>query len=505
MDRTSKTGLLSPTQSVIKPTGGIGRRTVLKGTALAAAGAATTVALPRYVYSQEAHPLAGQSFQMNILGIAGWLPSSLAVEMSPLFAEYVRDRFGYDVSFSFADAPFSALFQRAATSLATRSDEYNIIISDSQWLGAFAAPNWIVSASDLIAENPELDIDWYSDTVRTSYQVYPDGSDQKWGFPQQGDTIALFVRKDMLEDPAEQQAFQQQYGRALPQTFEDFEGMTMSEFEDIAAFFTRPDDGLYGTAMQYSREYDFISCYLYPFMFSRGGDIWDPETGQVTGILDTEVNAEGMEQMKHWLRYMPPGAVNYGIAEEIDVFTQGTVFSCFQWAAVGLAMITEELADSVLVVPPPMHTANDGTNGRIYTIGGQPWVVNAFNDEAKSMVATDFLKWWYLPDTQLEFARRGGCPCDAVTLNRPDFDGIQPWFRAYKYMLSEGRSRDFWHHPAYAEMLSLQQEAFTSYMTGQTDDPMRALRFAACQQQRILYDVGTAVNAPPDYCSGITL
>ena len=39
MNRTSKTGLLSPAQSVVKPTVGVGRRTVLKGTALAAAGA----------------------------------------------------------------------------------------------------------------------------------------------------------------------------------------------------------------------------------------------------------------------------------------------------------------------------------------------------------------------------------------------------------------------------------------------------------------------------------
>ena len=141
----------------------------------------------------------------------------------------------------------------------------------------------------------------------------------------------------------------------------------------------------------------------------------------------------------------------------------------------------------------------------IYTIGGQPWVINRFNPDDKMMVAIDFLKWWYLPETQMEFARRGGCPADAATLNRPEFDSIQPWFRAYKYMLSNGRSRDFWHHPAYAQMLSVQQEAFTSYVTGQTDDPMQAMEFAACQQQQILYDAGTAQEAPPAECRSVTL
>jgi multiple sugar transport system substrate-binding protein len=119
-------------------------------------------------------------------------------------------------------------------------------------------------------------------------------------------------------------------------------------------------------------------------------------------------------------------------------------------------------------------------------------------------VAIDFMRWWYQPDVQLEFARRGGNPCDKATLERSDFDQIQPWFKAYKFML-DGRSKDFWHHPNYSRMLSVQQEAFTSYMTGQTDDPMAALNYAACQQQQILHDAGTAAKAPSDACSGANL
>lgn len=482
------------------------RRRVLQGTAaMAALSAAGLQGFPRSLFAQSGeHPLKGESIDMSVLGIAGWTPSALAVEMSPLFAEYAKKNFGYDVSFSFESAPFSALFQKAATSLATRSQEYNIIISDSQWLGAFAQPGWIVNASELIAEHPVLDVDWFAPVVESAYQIYPDGSDQKWGFPQEGDTIVLFVRTDMLEDPAEQDAFQKEYGRPLPQTFEDFEALTMAQFEDVAAFFTRPDQNLYGTAMQYSREYDFISCYLYPFMWSQGGEVWNEETGQVYGILNSEVNARAMEQMKHWLQYQPPGAINFGISQEIDAFTQGTLFSAFQWAAVGPAMITEDLQGKVMAVPPPKHGTGESAD-RVYTVGGQPWVINRFNDEQRMRVAIDFLKWWYLPETQLEYARRGGNPCDQATLQTDGFNDIQPWFRAYRFMLDKGRSRDFWHHPQYSQMLSVQQEAFTSYMTGQTEDPMRALEYAACAQQRILNDAGTASEPPPESCSTLTL
>ena len=160
-------------------------------------------------------------------------------------------------------------------------------------------------------------------------------------------------------------------------------------------------------------------------------------------------------------------------------------------------MITEELKanDQVMVVAPPKHGTGDAAD-RIYTMGGQPWVINAFNDEEKMRVAIDFMNWWYLPETALEFARRGGNPADRPTLTADGFDDINPWNRAYKYMLEPGRSRDFWHHPKYAEMLAVQQEAFSSYMTGQTADPMQALNYAACSQQQILFDAGSASRHP---------
>ena len=108
------------------------RRSLLKGGA--ALGLSTVLGAPfiNRLHAQESHPLAGQSIEMNILGIAGWVPSSLGVKMSPLFAEYVKEKYGYDVSFNFQEAPFADLFQKAATSLVTRSQEFNIMISDCQ-------------------------------------------------------------------------------------------------------------------------------------------------------------------------------------------------------------------------------------------------------------------------------------------------------------------------------------------------------------------------------------
>ena len=451
------------------------------------------------------NPLEGQEIEMSILGIGGWVPSRLGVDMSPLFAEYAKEKYGYDVTFTFQEAPFSDLFQKANTSLLTKSQEYNIIISDSQWLGAFAEEKAIVNISDLIKTNPELDIEWVSKTLSDAYQVYPDGSGIKWGFPQEADVVVMYVRQDMFSDPKEIADFKAQYGADLPQTFEDWEKVDMEFFEKISEFFTRPDENLYGTAYQYSKVYDFMTMFLYPFMFSNGGEIWEPEDSKIYGVLNSNINAKAMEYNRAMLKYQPEGALQYDIAAIIDAFTTGKIATGFQWAAVGSAMIPDDLKGKVLVVPPPGFKQADGSISRQYSLGGQPWVINAYNDDAHMQVAVDFMKWWFLPETQLEYAKRGGNPSDALTVNSEGFEDIQPWFRAYKYMMVSDNARDFWHEPTYAEMLSLQQEGFTAYASGQVNDAMNTLEWIACGQQKIQFDAGRGTIAPPDSCNDVKL
>lgn len=447
--------------------------------------------------------MKGKTIDMAILGIGGWVPSKLAVDMAPAFSAYAKEKYGYEVNFTFQEAPFSALFQKAAASLATKSQEYNIIISDSQWLGAFAEPGWIVSMNDVVAMYPELDIEWNDPVVKSAYMTYPDGTDSIYGLPQQGDVVVLYVRKDLFEDEANKTAFEEKYGFALPQTFEDWEAIDMDSFEKIAEFFTRPDENLYGTVMQYSKEYDFMTMFLYPFMFSNGGDIWDAKTGTVYGILNSEANAQAMERNKAWLAYQPDGVLSYGISENADAFTQGKAATAFQWAAMGKTMVYD--AEKVLVVPPPGVKQADGTIKRTYSIGGQPWVVNSFNDAEHMRVAMDFLRWWYLPETQLEFARQGGNPTTKAAMQDAGFNAINPWNQAYAYMLNETNARDFWHVSKYSEMLAAQQEGWTAFASGQVTDAKNTLEWIACQQQKIMFEASLSTVAAPDSCANVTL
>jgi multiple sugar transport system substrate-binding protein len=63
-----------------------------------------------------------------------------------------------------------------------------------------------------------------------------------------------------------------------------------------------------------------------------------------------------------------------------------------------------------------------------------------------------------------------------------------------KYMIPF--NRDFYHSPKYAELLAIQQEAFTSYVTGAMSDPAKALEWAAARQQKVLFDLGDTDKQP---------
>lgn len=470
------------------PATGVSRRNLLK---MAAIGAASVPFMGASSLAM-AESLKGEDISLEILGLAGWPPSKMSTDIgNEMFAPYAKKELGYNVDFSMAKAPFEQLFQKAATSLATRSNDYNLLISDSQWLGAFATPGWIEKLNGIIDKNPELDIEWYSDIVTNGYMKYPAGTDSIYGLPQEGDVMVMYVRKDMLEDPEEKNAFQKKYNKKMPQTFDEFSGLTWDDYKDVMDFFTRPNDDLYGISLEYAKTYDNFSCFFYPFVFSKDQRIWDPETYQVQGVLNTTTNAESLEEFVALQKYCPPGANTVGIPEQADLFTQGRVFSCIQWSAMGPAMIPDNLRDKVMVVPPPAFNVNGG-KGRTYTLGGQPWVVNAFNSEKQQAAVIDFLKYWYSKEAQLEFAKRGGNSCVKSVLESEGFDDIQPWFRAYKFMLKNGHTKDFWHLPSYSALLTVQQKAFTLYATGGTKDPKNVLDYIAWHQQKILHETGDA-------------
>jgi multiple sugar transport system substrate-binding protein len=201
-----------------------------------------------------------------------------------------------------------------------------------------------------------------------------------------------------------------------------------------------------------------------------------------------------MEQFVGLSKYQPKNFAAFGIGDMIDLFTQGKSFSAWQWLAIGKFMSSDKVpASNVMSIPLPKW------NGKLIgAMGGQPWVINAFNDDDHMRVAVDVLKWWYTKETQDKFIlENGGLPWSAEGAANTEYLNSSHYVKPFLSMLEEGRSQDFWHLPEYAEMLAVQQEAFNGYATGQVKSAAAALEYAAAKQQQILFKAGRTKTEPP--------
>jgi multiple sugar transport system substrate-binding protein len=133
-----------------------------------------------------------------------------------------------------------------------------------------------------------------------------------YGMPYHDGPECLIYRADLFDDPGEQQAFASRYGRALAPP------ATWPEFAEVAGFFTRPADGLYGTVFS---AYPDGHNTLYDFClhtWSRGGEIRDGRGWTV----DTPAAREGLA----FYRDMVAGGLAYPDAGAIDSVESGAIF-----------------------------------------------------------------------------------------------------------------------------------------------------------------------------------
>ncbi len=135
----------------------------------------------------------------------------------------------------------------------------------------------------------------------------------------------LIYRRDLFEAPGERAAFEKAFGYALrpPRTWQ--------EFEDVARFFTRPEQGLHGTV---------FACYpdghntLYDYtlqVWSRGGELHD-DSGQPTfASPHAEAALDFYRRIARDARCCHPGSVGFDSVASGSAFLDGSVAMMVNW------------------------------------------------------------------------------------------------------------------------------------------------------------------------------
>lgn len=389
--------------------------------------------------------------------------------------------------------PYGAeYYDRIVAGFAGTAPSFDFAMWDSQWTAEFASAGHAYSINEVFARSRVLKPDLFDPASLARYGEYPDGSGRLWGLPVNQDAYGLMYRTDLFEDPAEKQAFKARYGRELepPQTFQ--------EARDIAAFFTRPDQDLYGWGQMGGREYDFATTASNSFLWSFGGELYNPLTYEVKGYLNAPASIDGVQFYIDMFDYGPPGSREWGWEEVNAAFRQGRLAMAMQWYYFNGANAdptVNRFADVTGFGNLPGAVGRDGMFRRQFSVGGQGMGVNAGSQKIEALIR--FMEWYFEPAQQLRYAAVCQTGLRAV-LDSPQWQGLNRYNRHFARALAH--TNDYWHLPEYAVLLAVLQEEITDAIAGRKT-VQQALDAAAGRHEGILARAGYRIArsaTPPE-------
>ena len=276
-------------------------------------------------------------------------------------------------------------------------------------------------------------------------------------------------------------AFEEEYGYALdtPKTYD--------ELWDIANFFTRPDEGLYGVAIYTQMDYDALTMGVENTMFSWGAD-WRDENNNVLGIVNS---AEAVESVQFYRDLYDccqvPGLSNAFFAETNDAMISGQAAMIMNYFAFFPALASSEVspyaADTGYFVNPA------GPYGHQHAaLGGQGTSIISYISPERQEAAKDFIRWFAQEDIQAEWGALGGYTCNENVLATQEFLDVAPFNAAFAETM--GIVKDFWNVPVYAELLTVAQQELGNFIVLGEGDAQTAMDSIAEQHDTILRDAG---------------
>jgi multiple sugar transport system substrate-binding protein len=379
--------------------------------------------------------------------------------------------------------PWPDFQTKAFTEFNAQGSAYDMVVGDSQWLGAGSTGGHYVELTDFVKAHNLTET--MAPATMKFYSEYPGSSGHYWSVPLEGDAVGWAYRKDLFEDPKEKEAFKAKYGYDLAVP------ANLKQLVDIAEFFHRPDQNppLYGAAVYTQSGGDAITMGVENFLFSYGGSLGDYANYKVTGLLNSKESVEALEDYKKLYSFGPPGWGNSFFAEVNTAIAQGQVAMGMNFFAFFPSLLNEatnpQAKNMGFFANPPGPRGDD-----FAALGGQGISLVSYSQNKDE--AMKFLEWLVKDSTQKRWAELGGYTAAAAILKSEEFQNATPYNKAFYETMF--KVRDFWALPEYAALLDQAQLGFYDYVVNGNGTAQEALDKLAATWVETLKGAGYAAE-----------
>jgi len=246
------------------------------------------------------------------------------------------------------------------------------------------------------------------------------------------DLALLFMRRDLLEDPAQRERFKKLTGEELrpPRTWDDY--------QRLVEFFGRPQEGFYGAAEPRERLTGWM--YWLPRYLSAAAPNQYLFDDQMRPLINSAAGVAATASYLATLPQSPPDALGAGndYSYTLPFFLRGHAFSTILTVATAKIANRSESAvkGKVMAAPMPGHQLKGGLHRRTPFIYGNNFVIPRTSE--KKALALLFAMWLTDPDNSVRSVTANGI-ADPYRYNHFDNDQVRALYtpQALEVMRSE--------------------------------------------------------------------
>ncbi|MGB6197949.1 MAG: extracellular solute-binding protein [Candidatus Acidiferrales bacterium] len=295
--------------------------------------------------------------------------------------------------------------------------DWDIAFLDTDWLAHAHATKAALNLAPYLKMDPPHDFpNGWSDSLLRLQTI----EGEVLGLPYHDGPECLIYRKDLFEDPREQRAYEARFGSALrvPQTW--------IEFRQVAAFFQRPQENLFGTAFAaypdgHNSVYDFLLQ-----LWTRGGEIVDSG-----GQFQVESPA-AIEALEFYRDILQDASVVHPRCAEMDsvkcglAFVNGEIAMMVNWF--GFAAMAETVANSrvrgnVDIANIPRAEGCESCSLNVY------WVLAIGAGSPHREAAYQFLRHAATAEMDKLLTLEGAVGCRKSTWRDPEVNRMVPFYK----------------------------------------------------------------------------